>query len=122
MKFQVIGITEDLFHRLPLERIHQARRRRQPRPENRMPQIRFGFLDRRDAEPRGHRAMAQALELREDEPHPVALFAAGPQLGAGLLIYRVLRLNKSLQMENIAHIIWPCMRTATPRRAWYKMG
>ena len=46
-----------------------------------MGQVGAGFLERRDPVEAGHLAAAQAQQLREDEPHPVARLVTGPQFG-----------------------------------------
>src|SRR5437879_13070382 len=49
------------------------------------------------------RARAEALELREDEPHPMALLAARRQLGADPREDSLLGVDEALQAEWIAH-------------------
>jgi len=58
----------------------------QPRAENRVGQVGPGLGQRADRVQPGRRAVAQAGDLREDEPHPVAGLAAGPQLGGGAVV------------------------------------
>src|SRR5271165_1848668 len=55
-----------------------------------------GVKDRRQAH-------AEALDLRKDEPHPVALLAARAKLGADLAVDRLLRVDEALQVEGIGH-------------------
>src|SRR5437764_14912768 len=49
------------------------------------------------------RARAEALELREDEPHPMALLTARRELGADLREDSLLGVDEALQAEWIAH-------------------
>src|SRR5437879_12327864 len=49
------------------------------------------------------RARAEALELREDEPHPMALLAARRELGADLREDSLLGVGEALQAEWLAH-------------------
>src|SRR5690606_26924606 len=60
----------------------------------------------RDGVPPGHRAFAKARKLRENEPHPVGLLAAGPQLGQGadVGLALVLRVREPLEIERIGHL------------------
>jgi transcriptional regulator with XRE-family HTH domain len=55
----------------------------QPRTQNRVRQVGPGLLQAGDGVRLGRRAVPQAGDLREDEPHPVAGLAAVPQLGRG---------------------------------------
>ena len=56
-----------------------------------------------DREPFGRRAVAQAGRLREDEPHPMAGFAASAKLTADLIDHRVLSIDEPLQIEGVFH-------------------
>src|SRR5437763_16135532 len=49
------------------------------------------------------RPRAESLELREDEPHPMALLAARRELGADLREDSLLGVGEALQAEWIAH-------------------
>ena len=46
-----------------------------------------------------HFAMTQALNLRKDEPHPVRAFLAGCQLGRDRFEYRILGIDKTLEIK-----------------------
>src|SRR5438132_5381517 len=64
------------------------------------------------------RARAETSELREDEPHPVALLAARRELGADLRkdSFLVLGVGEALQAEWIAHRT-SCRRGAATSRS-----
>jgi hypothetical protein len=47
--------------------------------------------------------MPEAGELREDEPHPVALLPAALQLGKHARVDRFLRIEEALEIEGIGH-------------------
>ena len=49
-------------------------------------------------------AAAQAAQLGEDEPDPVAAFAAGAQFGEHRVVHAVLRVDKALQIERICAV------------------
>src|SRR5207249_10461379 len=61
------------------------------------------------------RARAEALELREDEPHPMALLAARRELGVDLREDSLLGVDEALQAEWIAHRTSCRQGAATPR-------
>ena len=62
-------------------------------------QVSFGFSFGRDGVAEGHGAASQALQLREDEPHPVGSFAARGQFLAYLRVAWILRRDKALHVE-----------------------
>ena len=76
-------------------RVHQSR------PKHRVIQIRRSFLSRNDAECLRHGAVAQAPQLREDEPYPVAPFSASPKFRAYLREDRILGIDETLQVVRI---------------------
>ena len=61
------------------------------------------LVQRGDGEMDRRRALAQSGDLREDEPHPVALLASGAKLFAGLRIGTLLRVDEPLQVERVGH-------------------
>jgi hypothetical protein len=79
-EFQIVGVAEDLLQRASGERIHQLRALAQARPEQWMRQIGTRLTERADRVRARGGAVAQALELRKDEPHPVAAFLTGREL------------------------------------------
>jgi len=66
-------------------------------------QVCGGFVERRERELMRHHAVAQARDLREDEPNPVTAPATGAQLAEHCFIYRLLRIDKPLQLKAIVH-------------------
>src|SRR5271169_3153031 len=96
-KLQIIRVAEDLFDRSSRDEIYQPGAFGEPRAEDRVLQISSGFRLRRNGEFASHRTGAEALDLREDEPHPVAFLPAVPQFGADLVVNRVLGIDKSFE-------------------------
>src|SRR5205823_11811791 len=80
-EFEVVGVAEDLLDRTALGAVHQPRAFAQARPQDRVREVGTRLLDggKRIAPCRS--ARAQTLQLRKDEPHPVALLAAVRKLG-----------------------------------------
>src|SRR5437763_14155172 len=62
------------------------------------------------------RPRAESLELREDEPHPMALLAARRELGADLREDSLLGVGEALQAEWVAHRT-SCRRDAATSRS-----
>ena len=62
----------------------------QPRPEDRVSQIGGGFSEAFDGVKAGRGAMAEAVNLRKNEPHPVPLLPPGAEFvqsgGIGVLL------------------------------------
>ena len=50
-----------------------------------------------------HGAATQALDLRENKPHPVSFFAAVTKFPTDFCIHRILRVDKPLQVERVGH-------------------
>src|SRR5438552_9568859 len=61
------------------------------------------LLERGDAIILSGRAEPEACELREDEPHPVALLGSGLELGEGGVDDALLGIEKTLEIVGIAH-------------------
>jgi hypothetical protein len=68
-----------------------------------MGQIGDGLLARGNRKSPGHRAMAEAGKLGENEPHPVTLLPALAQFSNNTRVDRRLRINKALEIEGIGH-------------------
>ena len=73
--------------------------------QDRIVEIGCGFFTRTDGEPAGHVAMAQTGDLREDEPHPVALLPACAQFALHRFEYRLLGIHETLQIVRVAHFL-----------------
>ena len=73
-----------------------------------MGEIGPGFVDRADGVILCRRASTQPRDLREDEPHPVALFLPGSDFGEGGLEYAGLCFDEALQLERVGTIDHPC--------------
>ena len=74
----------------------------QPRSEQLVPKIRAGLVERGDRVPGRRRTAAQPVDLREDEPDPMAALAAGAQLVEDGVVDPSLRIDKTLQIKGIA--------------------
>ena len=71
--------------------------------QQRMRQVGTRLVEAGDAIVLGHVTAAQAAQLREHIPHPVAALGADTQLVEGLLIIALLRLDEARQIERIVH-------------------
>lgn len=97
----VVRGAEDLVRRVPLDGEHRLGALRQPRPQHRVLQVRFGFLAGRDRVlPRGG-TVTQPRKLGEDVPHPVRPFPAGSDLGQRLVVAVPLRLDEQVQIVRV---------------------
>jgi FSR family fosmidomycin resistance protein-like MFS transporter len=78
----------------------------QPGTEHRVPEVGPGLVQRGDRELPRCRAAAKALDLREDEPHPVAHLPARAQFGdrAPVRAAGVLRGREPLKPVRIVHV------------------
>src|SRR4030081_3867901 len=103
MEFQIVGTVEDLVNRTSLNAGDQPSALAQPRAKDGMRQVSGGFGKRRHSERLRRAAMAEPRNLRKDEPHPVTALAAGAELTQYGLVYRLLRIDKPLQLKAIVH-------------------
>src|ERR1700693_4740325 len=72
-EFQVVGTAEYLGESVTLDGVDERRALSKPRSQNAMPEIGYRLLASGDGKSPGHRAVAEAGKLRENEPHPVTL-------------------------------------------------
>ncbi|HTV65379.1 MAG TPA: hypothetical protein VMD98_07235, partial [Bryocella sp.] len=103
-ELHIVGAAEDLVQRSPLNVNCELSAESQPVTEDGVVQIGLGFRFRRDRIMLGDRATTETRDLREDEPHPVTLFAPAAQLRANLFEDWILSLDEALQVEGIAHV------------------
>jgi hypothetical protein len=68
-----------------------------------MLQVRPGFFEGRKRELPGHMTVSETLNLRKDEPHPMARLASIAQFGTHLIIDRILRVHETLEIVGIFH-------------------
>ena len=68
-----------------------------------MSEIGARLIERDDAKVLSGRTSAEAAELREDEPHPVALLRSGAKLTKRGFVHAVLGGNETLEVERIGH-------------------
>src|SRR5215469_1481835 len=96
-EFEVVRIAEDLLDAPARDFVDQPGALAQPPTEDRMQQVGFGLGTGRDGEVLRHGTVAESLDLRKHEPHPVTRLAPGAQLGHGALDYRCLRLHEAVE-------------------------
>ncbi len=60
------------------------------------------LFQRGDCEPARHRAAAEAFDLREDKPHPVAGLVSLAQFGQDPAVDRILGLDEAAEVEGVA--------------------
>src|SRR5678815_2148842 len=92
----------------------------EPMLQERMLEIGPGLFHARQAKIFRHWAAAKVDVLREDEPHPVAAFAAIAKLGERLFVDPArLRVDEALQVERVSarHLIF-ASAPAPPRASW----
>ena len=66
-----------------------------------MREIGGGFINRLDREALRGAAVPEAGDLREDEPHPMALLVAGAELAANIGVNRFLRIDEALEIKGV---------------------
>jgi len=98
----LVGRSEDLAERAVLHGVDQLGAFAQPRPQHVVSKKGPGFVEGRDRIAGRGSAAAQAGDLREDEPDPVAAFAAGPQLVHDARVHPFLGVDETLQFKRIA--------------------
>jgi len=101
VEFEVVGVAEDLFDRTILDGVDKSGTVAEARAEGGVGEVGAGFGEVGDGEALGHRGGAEALDLGEDEPHPVGALLAGGELGVGLLVGGGLGVEESLEVEGI---------------------
>src|SRR5690606_23224304 len=72
-------------------------------PEHRMGMVGTCLREVLDAVPPRHVAVAEATQLREHEPHPVAPLATGAELGEHVLVDRCLRVHEPGDARRVFH-------------------
>ena len=109
-----VDLTEDVRRAAPVQLSEDERALDQSWSEHRVGKVRLGLLERRDRVPPGGRAVPEAGELREHEPHPVRPLAPRAQLVTHGLVDSavVLGVNESLQAPRSLIV-----RAARARRA-----
>jgi len=96
---------EDLRRALAVGGGEHRRALDEPGAKHRMLEVSAGFCEPGDRVALRHRAQTEALDLREDEPHPVGHLPASAQFGDRALecAARVLRLHEPLKPVGIVH-------------------
>ena len=97
-ELQVVRIAEDRLDGAAFDAVHQLRTRAQPLTEERMRQVGARLSERFDGIALRHGARPKAAQLREDEPHPVALLVPGGELGAYLAEHRILCCDEAAEV------------------------
>src|SRR6185312_835523 len=67
-----------------------------------MSQVGIGLGKGREGEALRHRAVAESLDLRKDEPHPVTLLASRAKLRHDLIEGWLLRFDEALETRRVA--------------------
>ncbi|MCY1365227.1 hypothetical protein D9M69_520660 [compost metagenome] len=101
MKLQVVGMTENPRYRALPDVQHFLGAGTQPGAQQRMIKVGQGFLPRADGKAARHLAVAESGKLRKNEPHPVTTLVSVVQLVLNPVEYRVLSLEKTLQIERV---------------------
>src|SRR5262249_36174473 len=101
-EFEVIRVTEDLLDVAARDLIHQPRALAQPRTQNGMLQVGFSLGVRGDGEVSSRGAVAQSLDLRKHEPHPVGGLASGTKLREDLPDDGLLRVDETVEIQTLA--------------------
>lgn len=99
MELEAVRCAKNSQRGFSFDRQHAFNAFPEPRPKDGMLPIGLRLVPGCDAEILRERAVAQALELWKNEPHPVAGLYAGSQLDADL----VLRRDETLQLVRVAH-------------------
>ena len=102
-EFEIVGRAEDSVEGCVFDLVDEARTFAEARAQNGMLEIGTGFVERGDGEVARSGAEAEALDLWEDEPHPVRGFVAGAELVNDVIVNIVLSVEKTLQVVGIEH-------------------
>ena len=95
-QLQMIRIPHDLLHRFPLYPKQSLRTLHQPRPKNRMPQIRLRFLPTLNRILLRQKTPPQTRHLRKHIPNPMRCLPPPPQLSQSPRITPLLGFHKTL--------------------------
>lgn len=102
-ELEIVGRAENSVEGCVFDLVHEARTLAEARAEDGMLKIGAGFFERGDGEMARGGAEAEALNLWEDEPHPVGSFAAGGEFADDVVVNVGLRVEKTLQVVGIGH-------------------
>ncbi len=103
VELEIVQASRNLMHGAMFDCRSSVARSRAVSGPSRMLQIGDRFSARADGVTLRHRAVAEAGDLREDEPHPVAALGAGTELRKYPWKRRGLSVDKSLQIVWIVH-------------------
>jgi hypothetical protein len=81
MEFQVIGVAEDIGDGAARDIQGQLRVLTKPEAKDGVLQVLPGLSEGLDGEAPGHGAVAEALDLRKDEPHQMGFFSSIGEFG-----------------------------------------
>lgn len=99
-ELEIVWRTEDLVDAAAFSVIDDRGAFAETRSEDRVLHIGFGFAQGADGVALRGRAVAEASDLRKDEPDPVAAFSARTQLAEHLLI------DSGLGFEEALQVVW----------------
>src|SRR5688500_4325050 len=94
----VVRSPEDLPGREAVQVVDRFRALRQTRAQHRVAKVRAGLVETPDRIAAGRLAHAEAVELGEDEPHPVGYLPPGAQFPKSFFVDVLLRLQKSIEV------------------------
>ena len=103
-EFEVIGRPEHVPCGLVTMLENKLGAFQKPWAEDRMREVVQGLLDGVQCEPLGHRASSEALDLREDEPHPMRLLPARFEFRPDAVINGLLSQNEVV--KHVLHVEW----------------
>lgn len=106
-QFQVIRVAKDFQRTLVAVLQEGTYAFLQSWPQQIMQQIGPGFGSTRDGKAFGYLATPEAMQLREDEPHPVTGLVPGTQLFHGSGKNRALGLDETKKIEGVVHACTP---------------
>lgn len=101
VELEVVGRVEDFMSGTAFDGQDEASAFAQAFAEDAMAEVGDGFLAGGDGELAGCGAAAEAGDLREDEPHPVGAFAAGPKFFEDVGVDGVLSLEEAVEVVGI---------------------
>lgn len=104
LKFHGIRVAKNIFDCAPVEGSHDSAALPQSWAEDRMVEVRLRFFTRGDRKLDRHVAVAQALDLRKNKPHPVTSLSTIAQFAADVFKDGLLGIHEALQMVWIVHV------------------
>jgi hypothetical protein len=108
-ELEVVRGAEDLIDGFLLDLEDEEGALFEARTEDGVLQVGLGFIERTDSVEERVRALAEAFDLGEDEPDPVAAFLAGAEFSEDLRVDGGLGAEETAEIEGVSHEIAPVM-------------